>query len=194
MIFIRLAGCNLNCRWCDTRYACTEPGQWMDYTEIIRQIGPYPCRTIEFTGGEPLLQKANLIPFQQELIRRGYRLLMETNGSLPVIGSPPELIIIMDVKTPSSGQAGSFMIDNLDSLNKKQDQLKFVIADRQDFDYMIGFIRRCQHQVTEEILVSPVWGIIPPREIAEWIIWSGMNLRLQIQQHKIIWPDQTRGV
>lgn len=194
MVFIRLSRCNLNCTWCDTRYACVLKGQSLSYHHIFGQIQSYPCRSIEFTGGEPLLQKEALLPFWHFLIQAGYRLLLETNGSLPIDDCPPELIIIMDVKTPSSGQRDSFWHANLGELKKDRDQLKFVIGDAEDFAFMVSFIHQNRSQIPNEVLISPVSGRIDLQELARWILNSGLNLRLQIQQHRIIWPQQLRGV
>ncbi|MFQ5647273.1 MAG: 7-carboxy-7-deazaguanine synthase QueE [bacterium] len=190
-VFIRLAGCNLSCSYCDTTYAAESGGREMSVETVIGKVRKLGGELVEITGGEPLLQ-----PETRELTGRllaGKKtVLLETNGSLPIDSLPPEVIIIMDVKCPGSRMTDQVFIPNFSRL-KPSDQIKFVLLDRRDYDYAREMIRK--HDLYgHELLMSPVWGKLSPAELAGWILADRLNVRLQLQLHKQIWKPDTRGV
>ena len=189
-VFIRLAGCNLDCSYCDTRYA-RSGGEKMEREEVLRRVEEYGCRLAEITGGEPLLQPETLI-LAEELIDRGFEVLVETNGSLPVKELDPRAVRILDIKTPGSGQSDQMDWDNLEYLTPR-DQIKFVLTSRKDYRWARGVIAE-KLASNREILLAPAFGTIDPAELARWILEDGLQVRLQLQLQKIIWPDQERGV
>ncbi|MBN2857482.1 MAG: radical SAM protein [Candidatus Delongbacteria bacterium] len=187
-LFIRTAGCNLRCRWCDTKYSY---GNGKEYTsaEIIEIINSSKIKTVEFTGGEPLLQKDELINIIKE-IDPDKTILLETNGSISVEDIPERVIKIIDIKLKGSGEGGSFFGDNLKFLTKK-DEIKFVISDIFDYNEMRTWYEK--HDLAEKcrVLVSIVKGCgVTDKEIAEKILNDGLNVRYQIQLHKHIWEDE----
>lgn len=191
--FIRLAGCNLRCRHCDTRYAYEE-GVELEIHEILERLRPLASQLVEVTGGEPLLQSEapRLI---SELVAKGYRVLVETNGSLDISGLDPACVAIVDLKCPSSGESGRNDLGNLERL-RPADELKFVIADREDYDFavnLLGVIQRVSHGANT-IHFSPVFGILEPRRLVEWILADGLRVHLNLQWHKYIWGPERRGV
>ncbi len=201
-IFIRLSGCNLDCSWCDTRYADTQY-QSMTIDQILNQIKNYPCTLVEVTGGEPLHQKETPLLITM-LLDKNYDVLLETNGSKSIKDIHPKCIKIIDVKCPSSNESDSFLFDNLKFLSK-DDELKFVIADRQDYEFAKSFInnqltanRLSNDNLTAisqaKIHLSPVSGQITPKVLAQWILKDNLRARLSLQQHKIIWGPDTQGV
>lgn len=190
-VFVRLTGCNLRCRWCDTTYAFTE-GKRMEVDEIIRRIGEFPARNVEITGGEPLLQKETTV-LMQKLIQAGYKVLVETSGAVDISMTPEGVIRIMDIKCPSSGMEKYFLPENIRHL-KAGDEVKFVVGDRADFEYVLTMINRFPRLQDFPLLISPVFGKVPLGALAEWIKESRLPLRLQIQLHKLIWPEKDRGV
>lgn len=191
-IFIRLSGCNLDCAWCDTPYARTESTP-MTIGEILEKIRPFNCRLVEITGGEPLLQK-HTKALTQALLANNYKVLVETNGSLDISVLPEGCVRIIDVKPPSSGHEKSFLTANLKHLSE-QDELKFVIADRQDFEFAENFLKSTQVDMdAARIHLSVAWGALSPEVLSEWIIQSNINARLSLQLHKIIWDPDSRGV
>lgn len=192
-VFVRLAGCNLDCRYCDTRYA-REGGEQMQLETIAERVAVYGCGLVEITGGEPLLQPATPLLIQR-LIETGYTVLLETNGSFDVDLVDSRCIKIVDIKCPGSGAAEQMDLGNIERLTQK-DQLKFVISDQADFDFAAGIVRSdaCRRIRMGNILFSPVSGRVTPAELAAWILDSGLGVRLQLQMHKIIWPDIDRGI
>lgn len=191
-IFIRLTGCNLRCSYCDTRYAY-DTGQTMSLDSIVEHVSRYPCRTVEITGGEPLLQpETPQLVF--ELLSKGYRVLMETNGSIDTRPVDSRCIKIMDIKCPGSGESHRFENANLHQMDAK-DQIKFVIRHREDYEYAKSRLHQVpRHVPADHILFSPVTDSISPAELARWILEDGLNVRLQLQLHRTIWPDIDRGV
>lgn len=190
--FIRLSGCNLRCHYCDTPYAY-EPGQPMSVKDILDRIDRYGCQRVTITGGEPLFQDATP-SLVSRLIGKGYQVSMETNGSLDIECLDPRCIKIVDVKCPSSGMQHHNRMENLRLLSR-EDQIKFVIADRQDFDFSLAIAERISTDVeSERIWFSPVSGILPPDRLAAWMLEANAHARLQLQLHKILWPDKERGV
>lgn len=191
-IFIRLTGCNLRCRYCDTRYAFRE-GRPMEMEAILAQIRSFDCRLVELTGGEPLIQDeaTDLITV---LLDAGYGVLLETNGSRPIEGVDPRCVRIVDVKCPGSGESERMHWGNLAHLTAN-DQLKFVIQDRADYEYAVSVTRRKPDLLPwDHLLFSPVRDKLPPRELARWMLADGLEARLHLQLHAIIWPDRDRGV
>jgi 7-carboxy-7-deazaguanine synthase len=190
-VFVRLTGCNLRCTWCDTEYAFHE-GREMSIDEVLDEVGRYGCSLVEVTGGEPLLQQ-DAPALMDRLLDRGYRVLLETGGSLPIETVPQRVIRIVDVKCPGSGEAERNRWENLEHL-RPTDELKFVIRDRADYDWAAtrlrerGLNRRCA------VLFAPVHDALEPGELADWVLADGLPVRVQIQLHKILWPGVTRGV
>lgn len=188
MVFVRLTGCNLRCSYCDTKYAYYE-GKDMNIDEIIQETKKFNLKYVEITGGEPLLQKE-----VYELIDRlilHHNVIVETNGSISIENLNPKVKIIMDIKTPGSGMSDRNFIDNLKFL-KPQDELKFVLTDRNDYDWAKDFIEK--HTInTQHILFSPAFGILPAKTLAEWILKDSLPVRLNLQLHKYIFGDR-RGV
>jgi len=191
--FVRLAGCNLRCTYCDTTYAYEE-GEWMEIPAIESRIEESRCRLIEITGGEPLLQDET-----PQLIRRlldkGYTVLLETNGSQDIGIVDERCIRIMDIKCPSSGEADSFYQGNLPKLTAT-DEIKFVIGGRKDYDYARKII--CGQLSSVDLLLpplfSPVSGRMDVESLARWILQDKLDVRLQVQLHKVIWGADRRGV
>lgn len=193
MIFIRLSRCNLDCSWCDTRYAF-EKGTFFTMEEILNIISQYKCKMVEITGGEPLLQEPVFL-LMKILMEKGYTVLLETNGACSVKNVPPGVIKVMDIKCPSSGMENQMLWDNIIYLNPFLDEVKFVIADRNDYDYAVQKIKEFQlDRKCRAVLFSPVAGRISLQEFAHWILQDGLSVRLQIQLHRIIWGENIKGV
>ncbi len=192
-IFVRLTGCNLRCSYCDTRYAYEE-GETMTVTEIIDRIGVYPCRLIEVTGGEPLLQQETPLLIEA-LLNRRYEVLVETNGSRDIRLIDSRAVRIVDVKCPSSGEAEKNDADNFQRLTS-HDEIKFVIATRDDYDFAVRVLADNAQAwaACPPPLFSPVFGLLDPAILVQWMITDGLSARLQLQLHKVIWPTDRRGV
>jgi 7-carboxy-7-deazaguanine synthase len=190
--FVRLAACDLRCRWCDTPYAFTG-GTKMSVDDVLAAVEALGCRLVEITGGEPLLQ-ADVYALMDRLIDRGYEVLVETGGHISIERLPARVVAIIDVKCPGSGEAGRMHWPNLDLL-RPTDEVKFVIADRADFDYADEVVRRCDlTNRARAVLFSPVHGVLAPPELARWILESRLPVRLQLQAHKYVWSPDARGV
>ncbi len=188
-VFVRLAGCNLSCSWCDTPYArVPDEAVEMSIAEVIEEVGGYNCPLVEITGGEPLLQE-EAAALARELLERGYRVLIETNGSVRLSGLDQRAVKIVDVKGPSSGHGGSFLIENLEHICP-DDEVKFVIGDRADYDEAVRFIEEFLRGRTEKVLFAPVRPALSPRELSEWILRDALRVRLQLQLHSYIWPGE----
>lgn len=186
--FIRLSGCNLRCSYCDTTYAYDE-GFEMTVEQVMDAVRGSGIPLVEITGGEPLLQK-EVFDLIDKLIKEGYRVLIETNGSVDIGDVNKEAIIIMDIKTPGSGMSKEFMPSNL-SLLKSVDEIKFVICNRRDYEWAREFINT--HSLKGQILFSPASGMLDPEELSRWIIEDRLNVRLNLQIHKYIFRS-LRGV
>jgi len=191
-VFIRLTGCNLRCRYCDTRYAYDE-GRPLSIGQIIEQVKPFGCNLVEITGGEPLLQR--LTPaLVAALLKTGHQVLMETNGSLDIDRVDRRCSRIMDIKCPSSGEETSNDLDNLGRLTAN-DQVKFVIGDRNDFRFAVNMLDLLPACLPfDRILFSAVAGGLSLEQLARWILEARIRARLQVQLHKVIWPKRDRGV
>lgn len=190
-VLVRLTGCNLRCVWCDTAYAFYE-GQPMTVPAVLAEVRRFGCRLVEITGGEPLLQRG-VYPLTEALLAEGYQVLIETGGSLSVADLDPRVVKIVDLKPPGSGMADQNYWPNLQWLDKK-DQVKFVIRDRLDYEWSRKVIG--EHGLLDrvQVLLSPVHGELPPRDLAEWILADRLPVRMQVQLHKVIWGAEARGV
>jgi 7-carboxy-7-deazaguanine synthase len=206
-IFVRLAGCNLRCTWCDSEYTFSG-GKPFTEDEVVAQIEALaPCRLVEFTGGEPMLQARELLPLMQRLLNEGYTLMIETSGERPLVDVPKAVHKIVDVKCPGAGSAAnSFRMENLNALTSG-DEVKFVISDRNDYEFAREFIR--EHALEKkagQILLSPAFQKMPspqrtadnmaldPRKLVDWMLEDGVPARLSLQIHKFIWEPQKKGV
>jgi len=191
-VFVRLAGCDLRCAWCDTPYAFTG-GRKMPVADVADAVQALQIDLVELTGGEPLLQP-EAPALLRELVARGHTVLLETGGHVPLDDVPDEVIAIVDVKCPGSGEAAHMHWPNLHQLSP-HDEVKFVIRDRADFDYACDVARRYDLAArVAAVLFSPVHGALAPAELARWILEAHVPARLQIQAHKYIWGAETRGV
>jgi len=191
-VFVRLAACDLRCRWCDTPYAFTG-GRKMTMDEVVAAVEQQHCPLVELTGGEPLLQ-AESPALMAALLARGHEVLLETGGHIPTTAVPAGVVTILDVKCPGSGEAAKMHWPNLDRL-AITDEVKFVIADRPDFEYACDVVIR--HHLVDRVRAvqfSPVHGELAPADLAAWILESGLPVRLQLQAHKYIWSPDARGV
>jgi 7-carboxy-7-deazaguanine synthase len=205
-IFVRLAGCNLRCSWCDSEYTFTG-GHKMSLDDVMGEVKKLaPVKLVEITGGEPMLQEREVIPLMDRLLSDGYEVLIETSGERPLAAVPKQVHKIVDVKCPASGEGGSFRMENLDALTSA-DEVKFVIADRGDYEFARDFFR--EHSLDDrvhDVLFSPAFRkdagperdarncLLDPRELVEWILEDGLNVRLGLQIHKFIWEPMTKGV
>jgi 7-carboxy-7-deazaguanine synthase len=191
-VFVRLTGCNLRCRYCDTRYAFDE-GNAMSVAQIVDQVATFGCHRVEITGGEPLVQN-DTPALVDALLGDGYRLLMETNGSLDIDRVDRRCSRIMDIKCPSSGEHTKNDVANLERLTA-HDQVKFVIGDHDDFLFASRLLPRLPAILpTDRILFSAISDRLPPYRLAAWMLEARIEARLQLQLHRLIWPDQERGV
>jgi len=191
-VFVRLTGCNLRCHYCDTRYAY-HAGSDLHVGKIIDQVRTFECNLVEITGGEPLLQKRTP-DLVNALIGDGCQVLMETNGSTDISRVDSRCIRIMDIKCPSSGEHTKTDWANLGKLST-HDQVKFVVGDRHDFDFAQETVSRLPVSFPlDQVLFSPQTGKLRPQMLADWILNAHLPARMQIQLHKVIWPDQDRGV
>ncbi len=189
--FVRTTGCNLRCSYCDTVYAYDE-GTELSEDEVVGKIDEIGLRTVEITGGEPLLQDG-VFPLVKRLLDRGYLVLIETNGSRDMSGIDARAVIILDVKTPGSGMSDSLLMSNLSCI-KGKDEVKFVIADRRDYEWAKTFAE--EHSLTRrcQVLFSPAFGMMDPRELSKWLVSDKMEARLNLQLHKYIYGPDLRGV
>ena len=191
-VFVRLTACDLRCRWCDTPYAFHE-GHKMTVDEVVADVEARGCPVVEVTGGEPLLQP-DVYPLMQRLLDAGKTVLIETGGHRSIAQVPPGVIRIVDVKCPGSGESEKNDWSNLAHLTAT-DEVKFVIADRADYDFARDVLRREQLDgKVAAVLFSPVHGELDPKQLAEWVIADRLPVRVQLQVHKYIWSPETRGV
>jgi 7-carboxy-7-deazaguanine synthase len=191
-VFVRLTACDLRCSWCDTAYAFHE-GRKMSVDDVVAAVERYGCPTVEVTGGEPLLQP-DVYPLMSQLLQHGKRVLLETGGHRSIEHVPAGVIRIVDVKCPGSGESGQMDWATLQRLSAT-DQVKFVIKDRQDYEFAREVVTR-EHLTDRAgcVLFSPVHGVMNARQLAEWILADRLTVRLQLQAHKYIWSPDTRGV
>jgi 7-carboxy-7-deazaguanine synthase len=206
-VFVRLTGCNLRCRWCDSEYTF-QGGRKMTIEEVcdeVSRLNPNPG-LVEITGGEPMLQERELLPMMRLLLADGHKILLETSGERPLENVPPEVIKIVDVKCPDSGEADTFHVENLEALTP-QDEIKFVLSSRADYEFAREFTRR--HNLATRVnavLFSPAFRkdatgardsshcLLDPQDLAEWMIADNVPARLGLQLHKFIWDPAVKGV
>jgi 7-carboxy-7-deazaguanine synthase len=191
--FVRLTGCPMRCAWCDSEYTFTG-GERVSVEDVMRKVRDYGCQLVEVTGGEPLAQKEAF-----ELIRRlceeGYEVLIETGGYVSTEGLDERACVILDVKCPASGEAERNHWPNLERLRAERDEVKFVVAGREDWEFARGVIERYElEKAARAILISPVWGSTDLKELAELVASSGLDVRMQLQLHKYIWGPDVHGV
>ncbi len=204
-VFVRTTGCNLRCVWCDTQYAFFG-GRKMSVEEVIQEVEAHNCKLVEITGGEPLLQKETP-ELAHRLLEKGYTVLMETSGERDVSVLDPRVIKIMDLKCPGSGECEKNRWENLEFLTPR-DEVKFVIKNRRDYEWAAEVVKKYRLDQRLTVLFSPVWGELELAELARWILSdtlpaqaddplrgeNRLNVRYQIQLHKIIWSPETKGV
>ena len=206
-VFVRLTGCNLRCSWCDSEYTftgghkMTSEQVWNEVVRLSPSVG-----LVEITGGEPMLQERELVPFMQRLLDAGYRVLLETSGERPLERVPAGVVKIVDVKCPNSGAADTFHMENMDAL-QPHDEIKFVLGSRADYEFARDFTRR--HELAQRVhavLFSPAFRkdatgsrdsshcLLNPQTLAEWMLADNVPARLGLQLHKFIWDPATKGV
>jgi len=206
-VFVRLAGCNLRCTWCDSEYTF-KGGQRLTIEEVekeVKRLSP-DGGLVEITGGEPLLQEREAVPLMERLLIAGYTVLLETSGERPLAQVPVGVVKIVAVKCPDSGEGHTFRIENLEALTT-HDEVKFVVASRLDYDFARGFIR--QHELSSRVssvILSPAFRkdaagtrdashcLVDPQQLAEWMLADGLRTRLGLQIHKFIWEPSLKGV
>ena len=191
-VFVRLTACDLRCSWCDTPYAFHE-GSKREVEDVLREVDARECPLVEVTGGEPLLQEA-VYPLMEGLLARGKTVLLETGGHRSTARVPADVITILDVKCPGSGEADRNCWDNLGRM-RPHDEVKFVVADRADYEFARDVIAR--HGLggrAAAIHMSPVHGVLDPKRLSEWVLADRLPVRVQLQLHKYIWSPTTRGV
>lgn len=184
--FIRLTGCNLRCSWCDTAYAF-HGGEWRTVSELLTLVGTYGARCVEITGGEPLLQPG-VTHLADALLDAGYIVLCETSGERDIGILSSRVHRIVDIKAPSSGESHRNRWGNLEQLGPR-DEVKVVVADRDDFEWAVEVIERHRLVGRVPVSLSPVWESLSPADLAEWILSSKLELRLNLQLHKVLWGD-----
>jgi 7-carboxy-7-deazaguanine synthase len=190
-VFVRLTGCPLRCVWCDTAYAFHE-GEPMSIDAIVERVASYDCPLVEITGGEPLAQPRS-IDLMRALLSRGFEVLLETSGALPIGAVPAGVRRIVDVKCPGSGESARNRWENLDGL-RDGEEIKFVVAGREDYDWARSIVRDRALDRKAPVLFSPVRESLEPGRLAGWVLEDGLPVRVQIQMHKVFWPDVLRGV
>ncbi len=206
-VFVRLTGCNLRCTWCDSEYTFLG-GRKLTAEAVLEEVGRLSPGggLVEITGGEPMLQERELLPLMRQLLEAGYRVLLETSGERPLESVPPEIIKIVDVKCPDSGEGNTFHIENLETLTA-HDEVKFVLSGRADYEFAREFT--CKHGLAERVnavLFSPAFRkdasgsrdsshcLLNPQDLAEWMLADEVPARLGLQLHKYIWSPAAKGV
>jgi 7-carboxy-7-deazaguanine synthase len=189
-VFVRLTGCNLRCTWCDSEYTFTG-GERMSLDDVMARVQGYDCKLVEITGGEPLAQ-AEVFPLIERLCNEGYEVLIETSGSIDITPVDRRAKLILDIKCPGSGEVAKNRWSNLDEL-RTHDEIKFVIADRIDYDWAKQLIEERQLD-RWTVLLSPVWGKMDMKALAEWMLADRVPARFQTQLHKHIWGADVHGV
>ena len=190
-VFVRLASCNLHCDWCDTEYARHE-GEELSIGDIITKVKAFESEYVCVTGGEPLTQ-AGAVLLLSELLKCGYTVSLETNGSFSIKDVPREVIKVIDIKCPDSGESEKNCWENI-NLVTKQDQFKFVVASKADFDWAENLIQKNGLNERCTVLFSTVYGRVKPSELAKWILDSKANVTMQVPMHKQIWGPDEKGV
>ena len=206
-VFVRLTGCNLRCSWCDSEFSFSG-GQQMTVQEVLSEVARLSPGggLVEITGGEPMLQEREVIPLMEQLLDADYQVLLETNGERPLARVPKQVVKIVDVKCPHSGEPNAFALENLKAL-RPRDELKFVLTDRTDYEFACDFVR--YHGLAERVhafFISPAFEKeasgardtshcqLDPQELAQWILADNLPVRLSLQIHKLIWDPAAKGV
>ena len=190
-VFIRLTGCNLRCSWCDTAYAFYE-GYDLTIEETLQKVETFGLPLVEITGGEPLLQE-NVYPLMEALLKKGYRVMLETGGALPIDKVPERVIKILDIKCPGSGEEKKNHLENLKFLSP-HDEVKFVLLDRADYEWSRDLLRKYDLAPSTQVLFSPVYDKLNLKDLSQWILKDRLAVRLQTQLHKVIWSKDAIGV
>jgi 7-carboxy-7-deazaguanine synthase len=190
-VFVRLTGCNLRCTWCDTEYAFYE-GKGMTVEDVVNAVDQCEIPLVEITGGEPLMQK-EVFPLMQTLLEKNYTVMLETGGSLPIDEVPEQVIKIMDLKCPGSGEESKNNYDNLNNLTLK-DEVKFVILDRKDYDWSKKILNEYSLHKKTQVLFSPVYEKLDLKDLVKWVLEDNLPVRVQTQLHKVIWSKDAIGV
>lgn len=185
-VFVRLTGCPLRCSWCDTTYSFTG-GEAATIASVLAEVAKYPARQVCVTGGEPLSQK-ECLPLLVALCDAGYDVSLETSGALDVSAVDPRVSRIMDLKAPDSGEVGRNLWSNLDCLDGR-DEIKIVIASHGDYEWARDVVRQRQIDAICPVLISPAQGLLEARSLADWILEDGLNVRFQLQLHKLLWGN-----
>lgn len=185
-VFVRLTGCPLRCGYCDTEYAFSG-GQWYSLEQLLEAVAAYDCREVCVTGGEPLAQR-DCLRLLDALVAADYRVVLETSGALDVAAVNPAVCKVMDLKSPGSGEAEKNRLENLEHLNP-HDQIKLVLCDREDYEWARTLLAEERLDARCEVLFSPAYGRLEPRQLAEWILEDRLPVRLQLQLHKLLWGD-----
>jgi 7-carboxy-7-deazaguanine synthase len=186
-VFVRLTGCPLRCGYCDTAYAF-HGGQWMERSEVLDKVMAYGARHVCVTGGEPLAQRACL-ELLRALCDRGYEVSLETSGALDIAAVDPRVVKVIDLKTPGSGEADKNLYQNIAHL-LPHDQVKFVLCGRRDYEWAKDMLKTYAFSTRCEVLFSPSYRELAPRELAEWILEDRLPVRMQIQLHKLLWGEE----
>jgi len=186
-LFVRLTGCPLRCVWCDTEYAFSG-GEYWELDKLIEKIESYQPQNVCITGGEPLAQLKPCLALMQQLCDKGFNLSLETSGSIDISEVDPRVSKVMDLKAPDSGEMGKNLYSNIQFLSE-HDEVKFVIKSRKDYDWCKMQIDQYKLSDKTNVIISPCFGDINERELAEWIIKDNLPVRFQIQMHKILWND-----
>jgi 7-carboxy-7-deazaguanine synthase len=190
-VFVRLSACDARCTWCDTPHAFTEGTSW-SIERVLHEVTRLECPMVEITGGEPLLQP-EVFGLMTTLCDMGHEVLIETSGTRDVSPIDRRVHVIMDIKCPDSGEAPNNRWGNLDAL-KPTDQIKLVIASREDFDWAVEVVRANRLDERFTVLFSPAFGLVEPVHLVAWLLDSRLRARMQLQLHKYIWPPEARGV
>lgn len=190
-VFIRLAGCNLRCTWCDSTFTF-KGGQHRSIDEVLDEVAAFGIPLVEVTGGEPLVHR-QAIPLMARLLERGHTVLLETSGSRDISQVPDGVHIILDLKPPDSGEEAANLWTNIPLL-KSKDEVKFVIASRRDYEWAREKLREFELNLRCTVLFSPVFGQVAPLDLVNWILEDRLPVRFQLQLHKVLWPPDQRGV
>jgi 7-carboxy-7-deazaguanine synthase len=191
--FVRLTGCPMRCVWCDSEYTFSG-GEYFTLDDVMNRVRAFNCKLVEVTGGEPLAQREAFTLIEQ-LCAEGFEVLVETGGFVSTEGLDPRARIILDVKCPASGESERNHWPNLERLRADKDEVKFVIMNFNDWKYALEIIGQYQlDRRARAVLVSPAWGAVNLKDMAEWISASGVDVRMQLQLHKYIWGPEARGV
>jgi 7-carboxy-7-deazaguanine synthase len=191
--FVRLTGCPMRCVWCDSEYTFSG-GEHLSLEDLLKQVRAFGSRLVEVTGGEPLAQPEALALIGR-LCDENFEVLIETGGYFSTAGIDPRAAIILDVKCPASGEAARNHWPNLERLRAEKDEVKFVIAGREDWDYALKVVKRFDLERTARaVLISPAWGTVELTDVADWVAHCGLDLRMQLQMHKYVWGPEVHGV